>query len=132
MTDRERFVRDLENPNDTIGPGMSLPIEVAPLEVKRRLDKGEKVKLIDVREPFEHQLTRIEGAELIPMNTVPQRVQEIDGQAESATLVIFCHHGMRSLNVAEWLRRQGVENCQSMSGGIDRWSLEIDPKVPRY
>jgi len=111
---------------------MSLPIEVTPLEVKRRLDEGEKLKLIDVREAFEHQLTRIEGAELIPMNTVPQRVQEIDAQAESATLVIFCHHGMRSLNVADWLRRQGVENCQSMSGGIERWSLEIDPKVPRY
>jgi rhodanese-related sulfurtransferase len=111
---------------------MGSPIEVTPLEVKQRLDAGEKIRLIDVREPFEHQVTRIEGADLIPMNTVPQRLQEIEAQADGADLVIFCHHGMRSLSVADWLRRQGVENCQSMAGGIDRWSLEIDPKVPRY
>src|SRR5262245_48969612 len=111
---------------------MGLPIEISPLDVKRLLDEGATVKLIDVREPFEHQITRIEGAELIPMNTIPPRLQEIEAKGENATLVFFCHHGMRSLNVADWLRRQGVENCQSMSGGIDRWSLEIDPKVPRY
>jgi len=110
---------------------MAADRDVTP-EQAEALRRDQDAQLIDVREAFEHQLTRIEGAELIPMNTVPQRVQEIDAQAESATLVIFCHHGMRSLNVADWLRRQGVENCQSMSGGIERWSLEIDPKVPRY
>jgi adenylyltransferase/sulfurtransferase len=111
---------------------MGLPIETTPQEVKRRLEAGEKLALIDVREPGEHHLTRIDGAELIPMNTVPQRLAELDGKADEATLVFFCHHGMRSLDVADWLRRQGVDNCQSMSGGIDRWSIEIDPKVPRY
>jgi rhodanese-related sulfurtransferase len=111
---------------------MALPIEATPLEVKNRLDAGETLKLIDVRETFEHELTRIEGAELIPMNTVPQRLQDIEAQADASTLVFFCHHGMRSMSVADWLRRQGVDNCQSMAGGIDRWSLEVDPAVPRY
>jgi rhodanese-related sulfurtransferase len=111
---------------------MSLPYEIAPHEVKSRLDAGESLILIDVRELHEHALTRIEGADLIPMNTVPQHLQSLEARAEGATLVVFCHHGMRSLNVVAWLRRQGVEQCMSMSGGIDAWSLAIDPSVPRY
>ncbi len=86
--------------------------------------------MIDVREPAEHAICHIEGATLIPMQTIPQRLSELD--AGDSRIVVFCHHGMRSLSVADWLRRQGVENCQSMSGGIDRWSREIDPAVPRY
>jgi len=109
-----------------------LPLEVTPIELKKRLDNGERLDFIDVREPEEHQLTRIDGAELIPMNTVPQRLQDLDARADEATLVIFCHHGMRSLKVVNWLREQGVEACQSMTGGIDRWSLQIDPSVSRY
>ncbi len=107
-------------------------MEVSPQEVKSRLDAGEKLVLIDVREPDEHQLTRIEGADLIPMNTIPARLQELDGLADEAPLIIFCHHGMRSLSVVNWLRQQGVEACQSMSGGIDLWSLTVDQSVPRY
>jgi rhodanese-related sulfurtransferase len=110
----------------------SLPLEVSPGEVRQRLHAGEAMKLIDVREPEEFALTRIDGADLVPMNTVPQRLPEIDALADDATLIVFCHHGMRSLNVVNWLRQQGVENCQSLSGGIDRWSVEIDPSVPRY
>jgi rhodanese-related sulfurtransferase len=111
---------------------MTLPYEVTPQEVKSRADAGEKLYLLDVREVHEHAVTRIEGAELIPMNTVPGRVQYLDGLAEDCTLIVFCHHGIRSLNVVNWLRQQGVETCQSMSGGIDAWSLTIDPSVPRY
>ena len=109
-----------------------LPLEIAPQEVKRRLDQGDRVSLIDVREPAEFQAARIEGAELIPMRSVPGELQRLDAAADACTLVIFCHHGVRSLNVVSWLREQGVESCQSMTGGIDRWSLEIDPSVPRY
>ena len=109
----------------------NLPLEIAPLEAKKKLDTGEAV-LIDVREVAEHQLTRIEGAELIPMNTVPQRLQYLDGLADEKTLLIYCHHGMRSLNVVDWLRRQGVTNCQNVSGGIERWSTTVDPAVQRY
>ena len=108
------------------------PIEITPREVKQRMDAGEALRLIDVREPAEHAITRIEGAELIPMGTVPARLQHLEAAADEATLIVFCHHGVRSLNVAYWLREQGVTACQSMSGGIDRWSDEVDPAVPRY
>jgi len=105
-------------------------MEITPQEVKRRLDAGEKLRLIDVREPVEFQQARIDGAELIPMRSVPQNLASLEG--EEKPIVVFCHHGMRSLQVVGWLRQQGVENWTSMSGGIDQWSLAIDPKVPRY
>ncbi|MBM3783868.1 MAG: hypothetical protein FJW30_05875 [Acidobacteria bacterium] len=109
---------------------MSYEITVA--EVVRRKSEGEKLCLIDVREPEEWALCRIEGANLVPMNTVPGRLQELESQADSTPLVVYCHHGVRSLNVVHWLRAQGVENCVSMAGGIDRWSMEADRDVPRY
>ena len=88
--------------------------------------------LIDVREPGEFQIARIAGAELIPMRTVPAELSRLDAQADESSLVVYCHHGVRSLNVVHWLREQGVEACQSMAGGIERWSTEIDPTMPRY
>ena len=110
-----------------------LPFEITPGEVRRRMSAGEPTTLVDVREPFEYQQARIEGAQLIPMRTVPAQLQHIESLADEAVvLVVYCHHGMRSLQVVNWLREQGVANCQSMAGGIDRWSLEIDPQVPRY
>jgi rhodanese-related sulfurtransferase len=109
-----------------------LPLEITPLEVLRRLQAGEKLVLIDVREPGEFQLARIGGAELIPMRSVPAELARLDAQADEAPLIVFCHHGVRSLNVVQWLREQGVDACQSMAGGIDRWSIEIDSTVPRY
>ena len=108
------------------------PLEITPREVQHRLQAGEKLALIDVREPDEFQLARIPGAELIPMRTMPAELSRLDAQADDTPLIVFCHHGVRSLNVVHWLREQGVEACQSMAGGIDRWSLEIDPGVPRY
>ena len=106
----------------------ALPIEIAPAEVAELLKAGE-LRLIDVREPSEHAICHIEGAALIPMQYIPTRVNELHG---SGRIVVFCHHGVRSLSVAEWLRGRGVENCQSMAGGIDLWSARIDPAVPRY
>ena len=108
-----------------------LPLEITPVEAKKKLDAGDAV-LIDVRELKEFNTARIEGAELIPMNTVPQRLQYLDGLADEKTLLVHCHHGMRSLNVVDWLRKQGVQNCQSVAGGIELWSAQVDPKVPRY
>jgi rhodanese-related sulfurtransferase len=113
-------------------PEPPLPLEITPHEVKRRLQAGEKLVLIDVREPSEFQLARIGGADLIPMRAVPAELSRLDAQADHTPLIVFCHHGVRSLNVVHWLREQGVDACQSMAGGIDRWSLEIDPAVPRY
>jgi rhodanese-related sulfurtransferase len=110
----------------------ALPLEITPQEVQRRLQAGDKLLLIDVREPGEFQLARIADSELIPMRTVPAELSRLDAQADDAPLIVFCHHGVRSLNVVHWLREQGMDACQSMAGGIDRWSLEIDPSVPRY
>ncbi|MBI1789689.1 MAG: hypothetical protein HYR60_19315 [Acidobacteria bacterium] len=109
---------------------MSAPIEISPREVKALLDSRERPRLIDVREPFEFQQACIAGSELIPMRAIPQSLAALE--AAEAPLVILCHHGIRSLKVASWLREQGFEDCRSMAGGIDRWSLEIDPAVPRY
>ncbi len=86
--------------------------------------------LLDVREPWEVQTAGLPGAVLMPMRDVPSRAhQELD---PDAPIVVMCHHGMRSLNVAMWLRAQGFERAQSLAGGIDAWSAAIDPKVPRY
>jgi rhodanese-related sulfurtransferase len=108
------------------------PLEVDPQEVKRRLDSGEKLHLIDVREPHEFALAKIAGGTLIPMRSIPSELQDLEARADEGTLIVYCHHGVRSLNVAHWLREQGVSACQSMAGGIDAWSLGIDPSVPRY
>jgi rhodanese-related sulfurtransferase len=107
-----------------------LPLEISPAEVRDLLDRGAPLRLIDVREPFEHERARLDAAELIPMRTVPQHLEALRG--ESRPVVVMCHHGMRSLQVVNWLREQGVADCRSMAGGIDRWSVEIDPALPRY
>jgi rhodanese-related sulfurtransferase len=104
-------------------------IQIAPQELKQKLDQSTDVILIDVREPWETQLGVIAGAKLIPLNTIPANM-EVFVNAEE--VIIYCHHGMRSLNAATWLRSQGVDGARSLTGGIERWSTEIDPKVPRY
>lgn len=76
------------------------------------------------------QQAAIAGAEVIPMRTIPNSLAALED--EEKPIVVFCHHGMRSLQVVGWLKEHGVDNCLSMAGGIDRWSLEIDPKVARY
>lgn len=106
-----------------------IDLEISPRDVKDRLDRGEKLLLVDVREPHEHALCRIEGATLIPMGSIPSNLSSLDVDED---IVFICHHGMRSLDVANWLRQQGVTSARSMAGGIDRWSTEIDPSVPRY
>jgi rhodanese-related sulfurtransferase len=106
--------------------------EISPREVADLQKAGRPLALIDVREPNEWAISRIEGASLVPMNTVPANFQTLEAQADASDLIVYCHHGVRSLQVVAWLREKGIENCLSMAGGIDRWSLEIDPNVPRY
>lgn len=108
-----------------------LALEIAPDQAAQLLAEG-KAALIDVREPHEYALARIDGAQLVPMHTVPHRLQELEAAADAKLLIVYCHHGVRSLSVVEWLRRQGVEQCVSLIGGIDLWSRQIDPTVPRY
>ena len=88
--------------------------------------------VIDVREPEEFAIARIEGATLIPMRNIPASLPQLEARAGETTLIVFCHHGVRSLNVVQWLREQGLPACQSMAGGIDAWSALIDPSVARY
>jgi rhodanese-related sulfurtransferase len=104
-------------------------MEITPAEMKERLDRGENFLLVDVREPWEHELCRIEGAKLIPMGSIPANLQALDVDED---VVCYCHHGMRSMDVTVWLRGQGVQRAKSLAGGIERWSLEIDQRVPRY
>ena len=109
---------------------VAVEYEITPEEVKSKLDAGESFTLLDVRESWEFETARIDGAKLIPMGDVPSRVhQELDPEAP---VVVLCHHGVRSMNVTVWLRQQGFEKAQSMRGGIDAWSRRVDGKVPMY
>ena len=109
-----------------------MDLEISPQDLRERINRGESIVILDVREPLEFQLSRIDGAVPIPMGSVPGELQRIEALSDQGDLAVLCHHGVRSLNVVLWLRQQGIENCRSVAGGIDRWSLEIDPKVPRY
>ena len=104
--------------------------EIAPEELKSLQDTGAEVVLLDVREPWEFDTTRIDGSKHIPMGDIPARFnQELDPEEH---IIVICHHGVRSMNVTAWLRQQGFEKVQSLRGGIDRWSRQVDPTVPLY
>ena len=90
---------------------------------------GEKPHMLDVREPWEWQLARIDGAEHLPMGQIPAAVDDLD---KTRPTVIICHHGTRSLQVVAFLQRQGFTNLHNLQGGIDAWSREIDSAVALY
>jgi rhodanese-related sulfurtransferase len=107
-----------------------MEFEITPDELKQRLDAGDKLTVLDVREPWEHETAHIANSKLIPMDQIPTRAnQELDPEDH---IVVVCHHGIRSANVAAWLQQQGFEKVQSLRGGVDRWSRTIDPNVPIY
>lgn len=104
--------------------------EITPEEVKAKLDQGDEFTLLDVRESWEFEAAHMAGAKLVPMGEVPSRAhRELDPEAY---IVVVCHHGVRSMNVTAWLRQQGFEKAQSMRGGIDAWSRQVDGTVPTY
>jgi rhodanese-related sulfurtransferase len=106
-----------------------LDYEISPVDAATLLTE-KKARFIDVREPWEFATAKIDGSVLMPMGDVPARThQELDPDER---LVILCHHGQRSLNVAVWLRNQGFEHAQSLRGGIDAWSTQVDASVGRY
>jgi adenylyltransferase/sulfurtransferase len=102
---------------------------ITPAEFTERAARGEGVRLIDVREPAEFELARVEGAELLPLS----RFQEWAGALDPGEEIVFmCHHGIRSAQVCSVLARSGFAKLHNLAGGIDRWSAEVDPMVPRY
>jgi rhodanese-related sulfurtransferase len=109
-----------------------VPLEITPADARDKLANDTKSVLIDVREPEEYALAHIDESLLIPMQSVPAELQKLEALADEGDLLVLCHHGVRSLQVAAWLHARGIENASSIAGGIDRWSIEIDPEVPRY
>jgi rhodanese-related sulfurtransferase len=106
-----------------------LDYEISPAEAAALL-RQKQARLVDVREPWEVATARIEGGLSMPMGDVPARAhQELDPEDR---LLVVCHHGVRSMNVAVWLRNQGYEQAQSIRGGIEAWAAEVDPAVGRY
>jgi rhodanese-related sulfurtransferase len=102
--------------------------DISPSELKGRLERGDHPFILDVREPWEVALARLDGAINVPMGDVPARLCELDPDGE---IVVFCHHGIRSAQVAAYLAHQGFDRVRNLTGGIDAFSA-IDPAVPRY
>jgi len=104
-------------------------INVTVSQLQRRQQQGRRPLLLDVRTPREWQVNRLEGAQLLPLNELTSRWQELDREQE---IVVYCHHGHRSARAVDFLRRAGLQNVKNLTGGIDAWSKEIDPSVPLY
>ena len=103
--------------------------EIAPRELADRLQRGDTIQVIDVREPYEWQIARIDGATLIPLGQFAAAVRDLSRDRD---LVLYCHHGLRSRAAAEFLVEQGFPRVWNLSGGIDRWSAEVDSTVATY
>jgi sulfur-carrier protein adenylyltransferase/sulfurtransferase len=103
--------------------------EISAHELKRRMDAGEPFELIDVREPFEYEIARIEGAKLIPLGEIAERLDELESEQP---IVVHCHSGKRSAQAVRLLQQRGFAKVYNLEGGIDAWSDQIDPNVPKY
>lgn len=103
--------------------------QIQPTELKRALDANLRVVLLDVRQPDEYAICALPDSILIPLGELAERVDEVPD--DGTPVVVYCHHGVRSLTGAAILRNAGLE-ALSLAGGIDRWSLSVDPSVPRY
>jgi rhodanese-related sulfurtransferase len=111
-------------------PSAAVPLEISVEQTRDLLASNPGgVELVDVREPFEHEIARIEGARLVPMRQIPEHIGALSKEKH---LLIHCHHGGRSLRVTEFLRAQGYERVTNVAGGIHAWSQRIDPGVPVY
>jgi rhodanese-related sulfurtransferase len=107
------------------------PLEIDCRTVKEKLDTGHSFVLLDCREQHEFDHVHIDESHLLPMSEIQERVGELD-EHRAEEIIVYCHHGMRSLQVTAWLTQNGFSNVKSMQGGIDAWSCEIDDSKPRY
>ena len=126
LIDYDEFCGSVSRPGHERPTGVQ---DITPRALAERLRRGDAIDLIDVREPYEWRIARIDGARLIPLGQVGTKVSELDRDRD---IVIYCHHGVRSLTAADFLVAQGFPRVWSLSGGIDRWSAEVDPSVATY
>ncbi|WP_150048762.1 MULTISPECIES: rhodanese-like domain-containing protein [Methylomonas] len=98
-------------------------------QVQQRLQQGDELILLDVREPNEFAFARIDGSMLIPLRSLPERLQELDPAKD---IVVICHHGMRSQQACQFLQQNGFDRLYNLKGGIDAWSMACDSTIPRY
>ena len=110
-------------------PSQAIELEVTPTELAAECRGDRPPLLLDCREPEEVAINGLPGARHIPLGDIPTRQIELDPDDD---IVVYCHHGVRSLNVVVFLRQQGFTRVRSLRGGIDAWSRQIDPNVPRY
>ena len=103
--------------------------EISPQELKRRLDAGEPLQILDVREPWECAIVSLPGTVHIPLAQVPQRLKELDAGRE---LIAMCKSGGRSLRAAQYLQTAGFQRVANLTGGITAWARDIDPSLPTY
>jgi len=105
--------------------------QITPLELKQRLDSGEPLTLLDVRESWEFQLCHINNSLHIPLGDIlaSQSFEQLDKQIE---IIAICHHGIRSLQAATQLQRNGFERITNLQGGVHHWALQVDPNMARY
>lgn len=107
-----------------------MPVEqITARELLQKIQRGEELFLLDVREPYEYRLARIDGSVSLPMAQVPNRLDELP---KDRPIVVICHHGMRSQRVADYLVHYEFEHVYNLQGGIDAWSHDVDASVPRY
>lgn len=100
-------------------------------ELSAKLQAGEPIYLVDVRQPNEYEYCHLPDSQLIPLSELPSRVDEVD-PPEGSLVVVYCHHGVRSLSGAAILQQAGFSNVASLAGGIEAWSLRVDSSVARY
>ena len=104
-------------------------VEITPPELKGVLDSGNKITLLDVREPHEWQIAKIDQARLTPLSKFDEYIPELNPDEE---IYLYCYKGLRSLTALKKLQAKGFKNLRSLAGGIDQWAVEVDTKMPRY
>jgi adenylyltransferase/sulfurtransferase len=129
LIDYDAFCGVSPQPSTTEWPLDTPADEITPEALAERFAAGVTPALLDVREPYEWAIARLPEARLVPLDSLPDVVHTLDPEQE---LIVYCHHGMRSAAAVAWLREQGFEKARNLTGGIDRWSREVDPSTRRY
>ena len=104
---------------------------ISATELAALLKLSDAPRLLDVREPEEFEIAALPGARLVPLGQIPVSLEQI-ADWKNEPVVVYCHHGIRSMHAINFLTQAGFTNLANLSGGIDAWSREVDPKTPRY